>query len=243
MLVFRESCLQYFRRRLSEGWKCVSLEGYKAVLLSPWGFKRKIDLRNDVETLRPSGAGAETNCDIGGTVPAATNWQSVDEAIADENTTYVVAPGSGWFRDLYNLPAHSVGIGTINKITLYFRVKTDGWADVYGAIRSDTTVTETALKDPAADFGANNWGTYTKEWATNPADAGAWEWADIDALQIGVNLQGDPANRGTVLAYCTQVYVEVDYTPGWVGKISGVTNPAKVMGVAVADIAEVKGVA
>jgi len=31
--------------------------------------------------------------------------------------------------------------------------------------------------------------------------------------------------------------------PGWTGKISGVTNPAKIMGVDVADIASVKGVA
>lgn len=31
--------------------------------------------------------------------------------------------------------------------------------------------------------------------------------------------------------------------PGWTGKISGVTNPAKIMGVAVANIAKVKGVA
>ncbi|GAJ14549.1 unnamed protein product, partial [marine sediment metagenome] len=34
-----------------------------------------------------------------------------------------------------------------------------------------------------------------------------------------------------------------DYTPGWSGKISGVTNPAKIMGVDVANIAKVKGVA
>lgn len=32
-------------------------------------------------------------------------------------------------------------------------------------------------------------------------------------------------------------------TPGWSGKVSGVTNPAKVMGVDVANIAKVKGVA
>ncbi|GAI27798.1 unnamed protein product, partial [marine sediment metagenome] len=30
---------------------------------------------------------------------------------------------------------------------------------------------------------------------------------------------------------------------GWTGKISGVTNPAKIMGVDVANIAKVKGVA
>ncbi|GAH38091.1 unnamed protein product [marine sediment metagenome] len=31
--------------------------------------------------------------------------------------------------------------------------------------------------------------------------------------------------------------------PGWTGKVSGVTNPAKIMGVPVANIAKVKGVA
>lgn len=36
----------------------------------------------------------------------------------------------------------------------------------------------------------------------------------------------------------------MSYPPpaGWTGKISGVTNPAKVMGVDVANIAKVKGV-
>lgn len=39
--------------------------------------------------------------------------------------------------------------------------------------------------------------------------------------------------------------LEITYTippPGWTGKISGVTNPAKIMGVDVANIAKVKGV-
>lgn len=39
--------------------------------------------------------------------------------------------------------------------------------------------------------------------------------------------------------YCTYAAAP----PGWTGKISGVTNPAEVMGVAAANIAEVKGVA
>lgn len=34
----------------------------------------------------------------------------------------------------------------------------------------------------------------------------------------------------------------IDYTSGWTGKISGVTNPAKIMGVPVANIAKVSGV-
>jgi len=37
--------------------------------------------------------------------------------------------------------------------------------------------------------------------------------------------------------------VEFDTAAGWTGKISGVTNPAKIMGIPVANIAKVKGVA
>jgi len=35
----------------------------------------------------------------------------------------------------------------------------------------------------------------------------------------------------------------VEYSVGWTGKISGITNPAKIMGIPVADIAKVKGIA
>ena len=51
MFVLHETCLEYFRRRLAEGWECISLEGHNAVLLSPDGnVRREIDLRNDIET-------------------------------------------------------------------------------------------------------------------------------------------------------------------------------------------------
>ncbi|GAH88175.1 unnamed protein product, partial [marine sediment metagenome] len=40
------------------------------------------------------------------------------------------------------------------------------------------------------------------------------------------------------------IYLNYPFVPaGWTGKISGVTNPAKIMGVPVANIAKVKGVA
>ncbi len=228
-----ETCLEYFRRRLSEGWKCISLEGHNAVLLSPEGIRRELDLRNDVETLRPNAAGDETDIlqqyPVGG-----AHWEKVDEVSPDENSTYVYsAYGDGWRRDLYKLPASS-GLGTINKITVYFRGRgTSRDSRAKASIKSNSTVTDMpeyqSLPEP--------WGTFLYEWTENPA-GGAWEWADIDALQIGVYLYAafDEAR-------CTQVYVEVDYTPlPWSGKVSGVTNPAKVMGVDVANIAKVKGV-
>lgn len=71
-------------------------------------------------------------------------------------------------------------------------------------IKSNSTVTE------STETVGSSWETVSEEWAVNPADSEAWEWADIDALQIGVSIVRGAA--GTE-AQCTQVYVEVDYTP------------------------------
>lgn len=212
-LVKHETCLEYFRRRLSEGWKCVSLEGHNAVLLSPWGQRREFDLRNDVETLRPNAGGAETALrywDGSDHDPDVLhNWEQVDEAEADGSSTYVFTTLTGPTRDLYNLPASS-GSGVISKITVYFccrRSAVDAFWDAAAVVKSDTTVTKGTDQTIVSHLA---WNTLSQEWATNPADAGAWEWADIDALQIGVALT---ETGGVGEGYCTQVYVEVDYTP------------------------------
>jgi len=160
------------------------------------------------ETLRPNAPGDEETIAYGSS-GVGNHWQDVNEEEA--NDADYLQDCSGWDRDLYNLPA-STGSGTINKITLYFRVKSmSASACVKGTIKSDSTVTETVEKDPYTDFGASTYGTYSQEWAVNPADSQVWEWADIDALQIGIALEGV---AGMLCSYCSQVYVEVDYTEG-----------------------------
>lgn len=156
------------------------------------------------ETLRPNAAGDETSIK---TSTEATHWEAVDDVAADELTTHVRTDTDAYQRDLYNLPASS-GAGTINKITVFFRCYTNGVAtsDFRASIKSDSTVTDGDVKAVAE---ASTWETLSQEWATNPADSAAWEWSDIDALQIGISMNGWAA--GEVWARCTQVYVEVDY--------------------------------
>ncbi|GAH59962.1 unnamed protein product, partial [marine sediment metagenome] len=60
--------------------------------------------------------------------------------------------------------------------------------------------------DAHADSGYN---TYSQTWTKNPADGEAWEWADIDTLEIGIGVEKKDAGS----PICTQVYVEIDYTP------------------------------
>ena len=153
-------------------------------------------------TLRPNGAGDETNQTIGGDTPAGTNWESVDETVADDDTTYVYARPLR-LRDLYNLPASS-GSGAISKITVYAKVKVTDKAvcEVQISIKSGATTTDSALKSIAAN---DTWETVSQGWALNPDDSEAWEWADIDGLQIGTYLLGSMSEQ----ASCTQVYVGV----------------------------------
>lgn len=208
-LVKHETCQQYVARRLSEGWSIVWQKGFHLILASPDGnILRPVDLRNDIETLRPNAAGSATG--IPGQFPDSTfHWDKVDEASPDEDDTYVYFTGLAFqsLYDVYNIPNHAVGSGTINFIKVYVRCR---YSDAAGQAR--------AMIKPAGSTGyicpANNltdsYVTYNYQWDTNPYSAAAWTWDDIDALEIGVHL-AFAATPGT--ARCTQVYIEVDYTP------------------------------
>ncbi|MBA7550628.1 hypothetical protein ES705_43147 [subsurface metagenome] len=214
--ILHETCQQYAARRISEGWAIVYKKGYHLMLSPPDGsFLRFIDLRNDVETLRPNAAGDETNL----TCYPNPNFQQVDEEIADDDVTYVHTQATGaWQRDLYNLPAGSGG-GTINSVILYFRVcSSDSSERQKGVIKSNSTVTETVQKNVYTEYGNNVWHTYSKEWATNPA-GGNWTWAAINALQIGINMYS-AAGGCPVTSCCTQVYVEINYTSEEIKQLS-----------------------
>jgi len=160
------------------------------------------------EILRPNAAGDEEGlADYGGTGGEPDNWSCVDEAVADDGTTYVFTASSGGARDLYNIPASS-GSGVINKITVHFRCWTDYKSScrAKASIKSNSIITDGDEKTLAQN---GVWEDFSQEWAVNPADSEAWEWADIDALQIGVALKG---LLNEYYMRCTQVYVVVDYT-------------------------------
>ena len=203
--ILHETCQQYVARRLSEGWSIVWQKGYNLLLSSPDGrILRPVDLRNDVETLRPNAAGDETGLPQ---YPAiGDNWDKVDEVTPDGIDTVVYDQYGTYLRDLYELPA-STGSGSINFIKVYFRIYAemgDNTGKAKPVIKSDTTVTEGTEVDATG-----SWVTRSQQWNTNPADSEAWQWSDIDALQIGIALRKD----GATYCNCTQLYVEVDYTP------------------------------
>lgn len=153
--------------------------------------------------MRPTGAGATTN--IQSQEPASgAHWDKVDEASQDGDTTHIYHATNSYSTDTYATADSGVSSGTINYVRAYMCV--------YGA---DTTHAKTTLRTNSTDYLgvekvlSTSYLTYYTEYTTNPNTSNAWTWAEIDAMEIGVSLDGDGVNT----ARCTQVYVIVNYTP------------------------------
>lgn len=163
------------------------------------------------ETLKPNAAGDVTQLTIAGDYPPTYNWQCVDDTSPNGYADYVynaTFPNSSKY-DLYNLPSHSVGSGTIN----FIKVHINAWMS-YGDGNCKARVkikTGGSEYDNGSDIDLTDHpADYSHQWNTNPKTSAAWTWDNIDALQIGVAC----VNYTSRSTYCTQAYVGIDYTEG-----------------------------
>lgn len=168
-----------------------------------------------IEILRPNAAGDEENISNVTGDGVGTHYTTVDEETPDDDTTYVRNKNTAYERDLYNIADNSAGSGTINSVTVYARCKGTliEQASLKIAIKS-TSAHESAEKTITTD-----WANYSEQWATNPDTGSAWTWDEIDGLQIGISIR-ESSTQDWKYTYCTQVYVEVDYTPAETPKSS-----------------------
>jgi hypothetical protein len=158
-----------------------------------------------LQTLRPDGAGAETN--IAGQWPnSGEHWDKVDEATPDGSSTYVRHNLTSYATDTYALPS-GAGVGDISQVTVYARCY-----GISGNYNYAKTVIRThgGLYESTGHNLTTSWENLTTEYTTNPYTGNPWTWAEIDALEAGVALKSSSA--GNFFAICTQVYVEVSYS-------------------------------
>lgn len=160
------------------------------------------------ETLRPNAAGDTTELTP---VGAATGHECTDEEVADDMTTYVRWTVDGGYsgEDLYNLENASYAAGVINKVTAFWRVKSVGGLPPSADRIIKTNGVEYRESYQYAD---ENWHDITEEMTTNPQTGQPWTWAEVNALQIGIQCAQDLENDWSI---CTQIYAVVNFTPSW----------------------------
>jgi len=169
-------------------------------------------------TLRPNGNGDDDLARNTG----SNNYQCVDEASSDNDSTYVYdySDNSGFARDYYSFENHGSVTGTINSVTVYINCK-----QVQEGGSTSQSQARTALRwDGNTEYGTavnlgTTYSTYSTVYTTTP-DGDAWTWGNIDSLQAGVSLLSADTDTNwwwgdedTSFARCTQVWVVVTYTP------------------------------
>ena len=160
-------------------------------------------------TIRPNAVGRSTQLTAQG---AGNNWECVDELNQNGDTDYVYSDSEAtYINDTYNLTDHTTQTGNINFVRIYLCGRENGSVGV-GADNSMKPVIYTNNNYYDSDTAVTLTDSFvTSSWAhnVNPITSVAWTWSEIDDLEVGVALIGEQRQYSN----CTQVYVEVVYTP------------------------------
>jgi len=146
----------------------------------------------------------------------------IDETPAlDEDYVYSTSPSSAF--DIYDLTDHSTETGVITGVETFYRAKTtgkSGYSKSMLIIPADHRYCG-AEKTPGA-----SWALYSDAWMTNPYTGKPWQWSEIDALQVGIDLRslGDPGENTS--SQCSQFYVVVTYNPSTPAAAAGLPRAA-----------------
>lgn len=160
----------------------------------------------DTIIYRPNATGSET--DIADQEPATgEHWDKVDEAISDNDTTYISTESKDWQEDLYQIPDHSTQTagGDINYVKVYMVSKVEKVKDpaAYVHIKTNDVEYNGTSENPTTSYA-----TYSYQWTVNPSTNTTWTWDEIDALEIGIGLA---MSKKDTYTRCTQNYVEVEF--------------------------------
>lgn len=145
------------------------------------------------------------------------NYGRINESTTDDTNGVTTAITSGQV-DLYGLPDPSQG-GTINSVTVHFRAR---WAYTGTGTLINQSYATPRVRIGGTTYSAtaqgleNTFQGYNRSWSTNPNTSSAWTWQNINDLIVGLHMNagtyGDTKNPTIGAAYCSWLYVIVDYT-------------------------------
>ena len=172
---------------------------------------------NYQSVFRPNGAGYSNDLwHKDGSIGDANNYTEVNEAVADDDGTYVIKPGFvapgdygyGNYTDSYSIENHTTESGIIERITAYNRN--------YGSKDGSTLAPYYMLFTIGATHRYSQGFRITSGWKTDSWSAEnslftgiAWTWTEIDNLELGISY--DFSTGGYLNTKFTQVYLVVDW--------------------------------
>ncbi len=169
--------------------------------------------------LHPNAAGDTTQWTIGGSVPAATNWQSVNENPPDDAVTFVSDLVLNNV-DMYNVTNSGLAAGdTINVVQVGARFNNSNSADATSAfkLQIEKTASGTITQSAAITPNSTSWRTNVAGGAQSnypltlyqDPDASNWTPTTINSMQIGMT----GSLIGVRAIQITNIWAYVDYTP------------------------------
>lgn len=118
-----------------------------------------------------------------------TRWSQVDEAAADDNTTYIQNTTSNTNDQVileYTKSAFSI-TGTITSVSVVVRARkaTTGTMRIQGVLRVKDLSSVDADSISSYSNLSTSYDTYQFDWATNPQTGLAWTWNDLTTTAVG----------------------------------------------------------
>jgi len=137
-----------------------------------------------VALLKPNGAGSSTQWTIGGSSPAPTNWESVDEVTNDDDTTQVNSSTVGQ-KDLYAMENLGSTAGSVKAVAVTYRVKKDdaGTRTVKSKVKHSGSEANGANFNPSTSY------AYQQDvFETNPSTTSPWTPTEVNAMEAGIEV-------------------------------------------------------
>ncbi len=175
--------------------------------------------------LMPNGHGSVNDNNYGGSGHVTnwdTAWQQIDEASPNDADYFgEFTDGAGYtpmhvVKRSFTLPGAGVSVGVITNVRLKFRVAghyPSGTDSSYYYMRPFVyigSIYNGTLVRPPVEY---TWYQYDQDWATNPATGQPWTWANISALQPGIELASVGAGSSNAGSYarCSWLQTIISY--------------------------------
>ena len=164
----------------------------------------------DTITIRPSGSGDLCNIPLESGDACPDHYKNVDEETVSYADYVKCDAVNSWVTDLYTFNNMSTGF-TVDNVTVFAVFKGDNGGFGQGKItlKSGGSFNNSSYVQPG-----DNYRTLSYKMENNPITSSNWTWSEVNNLQIGISLKGDPGGGPFFpsYAYCYQVYAVVNYS-------------------------------